>query len=73
MLNIASILIGIVALLLAIPSFIPFFGWGNWLVLFLAIVGLGLGMLSSSNAGRNFNIFVIVVAVIRLSLGGGFI
>jgi hypothetical protein len=29
MLNIVSILIGLVALLLAIPSAIPFLGWGN--------------------------------------------
>lgn len=73
MLNILSILTGIVALLLAIPSTIPFLGWGNWLVLPIAVVGIGLGALSRSNGGRNFCIIVFVIAVIRLSLGGGII
>ena len=37
----------------------------------VAIIGAGVGMVSSSNAGRNLNLFVLVVAVIRLMLGGG--
>ena len=71
MLNLLSILIGIVALLLAIPSAIPLLGWGNWIVLPIAILGAGIGALSSSNHGRNFCLVVIVIATIRLSLGGG--
>ena len=71
MLNIISIVIGIVALVLAIPSAIPFLGWGNWLVLPIAMLGAGIGALSSSNGGRNFCLVVLVFAVIRLSLGGG--
>ena len=39
----------------------------------IAIVGIALGQLSSSNGGRNFCIVVLVIAVIRLSLGGGII
>src|SRR5688572_21020969 len=31
MLNLLSILLGLVALLLAIPSAVPFLGWGNWI------------------------------------------
>ena len=73
MLNILSILTGIVALLLAIPSTIPLLGWGNWFVLPIAVVGIGLGALSSSNGGRNFCMIVFVIAVIRLALGGGII
>lgn len=73
MLNIASILIGIIALILAIPAFIPFFGWANWLVIPIAIVGLALGAMSDRNAGRNLNIVVIVVGALRLMLGGGII
>src|SRR3546814_17560139 len=53
MLNIASILIGIIALILAIPAFIPFLGWANWLVIPIAVVGLALGAMSDRNAGRN--------------------
>jgi hypothetical protein len=73
MLNLISILIGLVALLLAIPSTIPLLGWGNWFVLPIAVVGAGIGMLSRSNGGRNFCLVVFAIAVVRLMLGGGLI
>lgn len=73
MLNILSILLGIIALVLAIPSAIPLLGWGNWIVLPIAILGAGIGALSRSNKGRNFCLIVLVIAAIRLSLGGGII
>ena len=72
MLNIVSIIIGIVALVLAIPSAIPLLGWGNWVVLPIAILGAGIGALSSSNGGRNFCLVVLIIAMLRLWLGGGF-
>ena len=71
MFNIVSLIIGFVALILALVAFIPLLGIGEWLVLLLAIVGAGIGMVSRGNAGRNLNIFVIVVAVVRLILGHG--
>lgn len=71
MLNILSILIGIVALIMAIPSTIPFLGWGNWFVLPVALIGAGVGALSTSNKGRNFCLIVLAIAVVRLMLGGG--
>lgn len=71
MLNIVSILIGLLSLIIVIPSQIPFLGWGNWFALPLIVVGVVLGQLSRSNAGRNFNLVVMLIAVIRLSLGGG--
>jgi hypothetical protein len=73
MLNLISILIGVVALLLAIPSTIPLLGWGNWFVLPIAVVGAGIGMLSRSKSGRNFCLIVFAIAVVRLMLGGGII
>ena len=72
MLNIVSLLIGAVALLLAIPGFIPLLGWINWLVVPLALLGLGIGAVSSRNSGRNLNLVVLVVGILRLMLGGGF-
>lgn len=71
MLNILSILIGIVALLLAIPAFLPLLGALNWLIVPIALVGVLLGFLSSSNSGRNLCLIVLIVCIIRLSLGGG--
>lgn len=73
MLNIASIFIGLVALILAIPAFIPFMGWANWVIIPIAVVGLALGAMSSRTSGRNLNIVVIVVGIVRLMLGGGLI
>ena len=71
MLNILSILVGLVALLVAIPAFLPLLGWANWLILPVAVVGLALGAMSNRNAGRNLNIVVIAIGVVRLMLGGG--
>lgn len=72
MLNILSILVGLVALIFAIPGLIPLLGWLNWLAVFIGVIGLAIGALSSHNSGRNLNIAVLIVAAIRLSLGGGF-
>ena len=73
MLNIVSLLIGLVALLCAAIAFIPLLGWANWLIIPLAIIGAAIGMISRSTAGRNLNLFVILIGVIRLALGGGII
>ncbi len=71
MLNLASLIIGIVALIFAVIAFLPLLGWANWLIIPLAVIGAAVGMASKSNAGRNLNLFVIVVGAIRLMLGGG--
>ena len=71
MFNIVSLLIGLVALILAVIAFIPLLGWANWLIIPLAVIGAGVGLLSSSKAGRNLNLLVIVIGVVRLILGGG--
>ncbi|MFW2853595.1 hypothetical protein ACM61V_17075 [Sphingomonas sp. TX0543] len=72
MFNIFSILIGLVALLFAIPGVLPLFGWLNWAALPIAAVGALFGMISSSDSGRNFNLLVLLIAIVRLALGGGF-
>ena len=71
MFNLVSLLIGGVALILALVAFIPLLGWANWMIIPIAIIGAGVGMISDSNTGRNLNLFVIVVGVLRLMLGGG--
>ena len=71
MLNFISLLIGIVALLCAVVAFLPFLGWANWVVVPLALVGAGIGALSSRTSGRNLNLIVIAIGVVRLMLGGG--
>lgn len=71
MFNLVSLIIGFVALIFGVIAFLPLLGWANWLIIPLAIVGAVIGMISRSSAGRNLNIFVIVIGVIRLMLGGG--
>ena len=71
MLNILSILTGILSLIIVIPSQIPLLGWGNWLALPLIVVGVVMGQLSRSNSGRNFCLVIGLIAVVRLTLGGG--
>ena len=71
MLNIVSILVGLLSLVIVIPSQIPLLGWGNWLALPLIAVGIVVGQLSSSNGGRNFCLIVGIIAVVRLMIGGG--
>jgi len=71
MLNALSILIGLLSLVIVIPSQIPLLGWGNWLALPLIVIGIVLGALSRSNGGRNFCLVVFVIACVRLMLGGG--
>jgi hypothetical protein len=71
MFNIVSLIIGAVALVLALIAFIPLLGWANWFIIPLAIIGAGVGMVGRGTAGRNLNIFVIVIGVVRLMLGGG--
>jgi hypothetical protein len=73
MFNVASLIIGFVALILAIIAFIPLLGWANWLIIPLAVIGAGVGMVSRGTGGRNLNLFVIVIGVVRLMLGGGFL
>ena len=73
MFNIVSLIIGLFALLCAVVAFIPLLGWANWLIIPLAVIGAGVGLLGKSRAGTSLNVFVIIVGVVRLSLGGGII
>jgi hypothetical protein len=71
MFNLLSLIVGVIALLLAVVGFVPLLGWLNWFIIPIAIIGAGLGVISKSTSGRNLNLFVIVVGIIRLSIGGG--
>lgn len=71
MLNIVSLIIGVVALVCTAVAFIPLLGWANWLIVPLAVIGAGIGAMSGSTGGRNLNLVVVVIGVLRLMLGGG--
>jgi len=71
MLNLVSLIIGLAAIIPLFFALIPFFGWVNWLLLPLPVAGLIIGSLSRGNAGRNLNLIVLIVAIVRLMLGHG--
>ncbi|AJP70654.1 hypothetical protein [Sphingomonas hengshuiensis] len=75
MLNIVSLLIGFVALLIAMVGIlpIPLLPLVNWIALPIAILGAAIGAVSSSNAGRNLNLLVILISGGRLFLTWGLI
>ena len=78
-----SVLWGIFSMLWMLLALVPLLGWANWFLIPFAAVGAilaALGMVFSSSgrngrakAGLILNGLVIVVAVVRLHLGGGVI
>jgi hypothetical protein len=78
-----SLLWGIIAMLLMLVGMIPLLGWANWIIIPFAgmgaiIAAIGVLFTASGKRGRALtglvlNAIVIVVAVTRLSMGGGVI
>jgi hypothetical protein len=71
MLNIVSILIGLITLALGLVAFTPFLGSLNWVVIPIGIVGAAIGALSRHHGGRNLNLVLVAVFAVRLWLGAG--
>jgi hypothetical protein len=73
--NIISILIGLVALVIALVGVIPIplVPLLNWIALPIAIIGAAVGLISSHKSGRNLNLLVILISGLRLFFTGGLI
>ena len=81
--GLVSLLWGIVAMLWMIVALIPLVGITNWLLIpfaaigcLIAAVGIALtppGRRGRAKAGLLLNAVVVIVAVVRLNLGGGLI
>ena len=72
--NTASIIFGILAVLGLALGFLPLLGWTNWFVtLPLGIIGLILGAVSGKRGGLVLCAVVLVLAGLRLVIGGGVI
>ena len=71
MLNVLAYLVGLLSLVIVIPAQIPFLGAANWIALPVIVVGIIIGALSSKDGGRNFCLVVLLIAAVRLMLGGG--
>jgi hypothetical protein len=73
MLNALAYLVGIISLVIVIPAQLPLLGAANWIALPIIVTGIILGALSSKDGGRNFCLIVLLIAAVRLTLGGGVI
>jgi hypothetical protein len=73
MLNVLSLIIGVITGSIAVLGLVPFLGWANWFVIPVAGLGLILGLISSRKEGQILNLVVIAIALVRLSIGGGII
>jgi len=71
MLNLLAYLVGLISLVIVLPAQLPFLGAANWIALPVIVVGVIIGALSSKNGGRNFCLVVLLIASVRLVLGGG--
>ena len=72
--NFLSVIFGILAALGLVIGFIPLLGWTNWvLTLPLGIIGLVIGAVSRQRNGLILCAVVLVLAALRLFIGGGVI
>jgi hypothetical protein len=78
-----SLLWGVFAMLWMLLALVPLLGWGNWFLIPFAAVGALIAALAiaftspekrgRAKAGLMLNGIVIIVAIVRLNLGGGII
>ena len=78
-----SLLWGMFAMLWMLLALVPLLGWGNWFLIPFAAVGaliaaFAIALTSREKRGRAktglvLNGIVIIVAILRLNLGGGII
>ena len=78
-----SLLWGMFAMLWMLLALVPLLGWGNWFLIPFAAVGaliaaIAIALTSRGKRGRAkaglvLNGIVIIVAILRLNLGGGII
>ena len=69
--NALSVIIGLSTFAVLLVGFLPLLGWLNWLIIPFAAIGLVLGFLSRHSAGRNINLTILILAGLRLFIGGG--
>ncbi len=71
MMQLISILIGLICAAFMVPGLIPLLGWVQWGVLVGCVVGIIFGAFCQRKIGLVINIAVGIVAIVRLMLGGG--
>ena len=68
MFNLISLLIGLLAIVPLLLTLLPHLWWVNCFLLPVPIVGLIFGLISRGTAGRNLNLIVLIIAILRLTI-----
>ena len=72
--DLISTIFGLVAVALGLVGLFPLLGWLTWLSLFLSFFGMIFGLSDRSRTtGITINFLVMVLAIIRLLVGGGIV
>ncbi len=72
--NVISVVFGLLAALGLLVGFIPLLGWTNWFItLPLGLIGLVIGAVSRQRNGLILCAVILLLAALRLFLGGGVI
>lgn len=79
--GVLSVIWGVFSLFWMLIAFLPFLGWGNWLVVPLAGVGLLFSVIAQARTGEGgrrrartgmlLNAVALLGGMLRLVLGGG--
>jgi len=70
-LNLVSIVAGLMSLIFLVPGLIPALGWIQYMTLAIAGFGALIGSFAEKKIGMTFNLVVLVIAGVRLFAGGG--
>ncbi len=72
--NLISTVFGLLAVALGLVGLFPLLGWLTWISLFLSFWGMSFGLFSrGKTTGITINFLVMVLALLRLYLGGGIV
>jgi len=71
--QILSVLIGCFAFVWMVLGMIPLFGWIQWPVMALCVLGIIFGAFPKRKIGLTINLVIGIVAAIRAVIFGGFI
>ena len=69
--NIASKIIGAIALIIMIVGLVPLLGGLNWVAIPIATLGLIVGIFSRNTGGLILSGIILIFSALRLMAGGG--
>lgn len=71
--KVLAVITTLIAMLIAILTFIPLLGWLYWIIIPIAGIGYLFAYQSQSGSLKIINMVIIILGVIRLATCGGFV